>query len=138
MGETGRQAAGGGQGGWGAPWAQPHQGTDLFWKVAVSLLVQLQLSRDMGISHFKTPKPPGSFWPLSSSVATGFCAQPPSQQCKGASRGGTTAVLTGVCVQLFCMEPQVYLGRREMRVSAWACMFGWCTYMFEPKLRNTW
>lgn len=55
----------------------------------------------------------------------------------GASRGGTRAVLTGVCAKLFCMESQGYLGRSEMRVSAWACMFGWCTYMFEPKLSET-
>ena len=36
-------------------------------------------------------------------------------------------------VRLLCMSSQGYLGR-EMRVAAWAYVFGWCSYTPEPGL----
>lgn len=48
---------------------------------------------------------------------------------------GTLAVLPRG-VRFFCMGSQVYLGR-EMRVAAWAYVFGWCSYTPEPGLLET-
>lgn len=48
---------------------------------------------------------------------------------------GTLAVLLQG-VRFFCTDSQAYLGR-EMRVAAWAYVFGWCSYTPEPGLLET-
>lgn len=48
--------------------------------------------------------------------------------------GTLAALLKGV--RFFCTGSQVYLGR-EMRVAAWAYVFGWCSYTPEPGMLET-
>lgn len=123
---------------WARPslWPQPGQGPALECGAGILFQSPLSAAGDMGISHFKIPKPPRSHWPLQ---LLWLLVPVPTPLCPrlGWGREGEAGCPSGGGgVRFLCMESYVYLGR-EMPVATWAYVFGWCSYTPEPMQLET-
>lgn len=84
---------------WARPslWPQPGQGPALECGAGILFQSQLSAAGDMGISHFKIPKPPRSHWPLQLLWLLVPVPTPVPEAWLGTRRGGWLSFLGGRC-----------------------------------------